>query len=81
VFYRLSQLRPGDRVYVTRADGTTVEFRVTSVQAYLKAYFPTQAVYAATADPELRLITCGGTFDYQSGHYLSNIIVYGSEAG
>jgi hypothetical protein len=81
VFFRLSQLRPGDRVYVTRADGTTVEFRVTLVQADLKADFPTQAVYAATADPELRLITCGGAFDYQAGHYLSNVIVYGTEAG
>jgi hypothetical protein len=24
----------------------------------------------------LRLITCGGTFDYATGHYLSNVIVY-----
>jgi LPXTG-site transpeptidase (sortase) family protein len=81
VFFRLSELRPGDRVYVTRADGTTVEFRVTLVQVDLKADFPTQAVYAATADSELRLITCGGAFDYQSGRYLSNVIVYGTQVG
>ena len=81
VFFRLSELQPGDRVYVTRADGTTVEFRVTSVQTYLKAYFPTQAVYGDTPYPELRLITCGGTFDYATGHYLSNTIVYATESG
>jgi hypothetical protein len=63
VFFRLSELRPGDRVYVTRAG------------------FPTGAVYAATADPELRLITCGAAFDYEAGHYLSNVIVYGTDAG
>src|SRR5271170_5472245 len=28
VFYRLSELQVGDRIYVRRADGTTVEFRV-----------------------------------------------------
>jgi hypothetical protein len=27
-------------------------------------------------DAELRLITCGGTFDYARGSYLSNVVVY-----
>jgi Sortase domain len=79
VFYRLSELRPGNKVYVKRADGSLVEFRVTSVQSYLKNRFPTQAVYGPTPDPELRLITCGGAFDYATGHYLSNIVVYATE--
>jgi len=79
VFFRLSELRPGDKVFVKRADGTLVEFRVTLVQIYLKDHFPTQAVYGPTPDPELRLITCGGTFDYATGHYLSNIVVYATE--
>jgi hypothetical protein len=80
VFYRLSELRPGDRIYVSRADGTTVEFRVTAAQTYLKTYFPTADVYGPTPDPELRLITCGGTFDYATGHYLSNTIIYAAES-
>jgi len=76
VFYRLPELRPGDKVYVKRADGTLVEFRVTSVQTYLKDRFPTEDVYGPVPDPELRLITCGGAFDAATGHYLSNIVVY-----
>ena len=79
VFFRLPELRRGDDVYVKRADGTTAEFRVTSVQTYLKDQFPTQAVYGPTPDAELRLITCGGTFDPATGHYLSNIVVYATE--
>ena len=79
VFYRLSELRRGDDVYVKRADGTTAEFRVTSVQTYLKDHFPTQTVYGPTPDAELRLITCGGAFDSATGHYLSNIVVYATE--
>src|SRR5690349_6079683 len=63
VFFRLSQLRANDRVYVRRADGTLAVFRVTAVQAYAKDDFPTLAVYGPAPDPELRLITCGGTFD------------------
>ena len=79
VFYRLAELRPGNDVYVKRADGTTAEFRVTSVQTYLKDHFPTQTVYGPTPDAELRLITCGGAFDAATGHYLSNIVVYATE--
>ena len=79
VFFRLSELRRGDDVYVKRADGTTAEFRVTSVQTYLKDHFPTQTVYGPTPDAELRLITCGGAFDSATGHYLSNIVVYATE--
>lgn len=76
VFFRLSQLRPGDRVYVRRADGTLAVFRVTAVRSYAKTQFPTKAVYGPTPDAELRLITCGGTFDYQTRSYLSNTVVY-----
>ena len=76
VFYRLRLLRPGSRVYVRRADGTLAAFRVTAVRTYLKSRFPTEAVYGPAPDAQLRLITCGGTFDYATGHYLSNVIVY-----
>jgi LPXTG-site transpeptidase (sortase) family protein len=81
VFYRLPGLHRGDSVYVKRADGSTAEFRVTSVQTYLKDHFPTQTVYGPTPDAELRLITCGGAFDAATHHYLSNIVVYATEVG
>jgi LPXTG-site transpeptidase (sortase) family protein len=81
VFFRLRELRRGDKIYVRRADGTLVEFRVTSVQIYLKDHFPTEQVFGPTPDAELRLITCGGVFDKAIGHYLSNIVVYAVEVG
>ena len=79
IFFRLPELKKGDDVYVKRSDGTTAEFRVTEVQEYPKDQFPTETVFGPTPDAELRLITCGGTFDSVTGHYLSNIIVYASQ--
>jgi sortase (surface protein transpeptidase) len=79
VFFRLSSLRPGDRAYVRRADGTLAVFLVTVVRQYPKDGFPTSAVYGPTPDAELRLVTCGGTFDYQSRSYLSDTVVYAVE--
>jgi LPXTG-site transpeptidase (sortase) family protein len=81
VFDRLNTLTSGDKIYVKRADGTLVEFRVTSVQTYLKDHFPTEDVYGPVPDPELRLITCGGAWDSATHHYLSNIVVYATEVG
>ena len=76
IFFHLAQLRPGDRVYVRRADGSLALFRITSVRTYAKDRFPTEAVYGPTPDAELRLITCGGVFDPKLGSYLSNVVAY-----
>jgi LPXTG-site transpeptidase (sortase) family protein len=76
VFYRLRDLHAGDRVYVTRADGTVAAFVVDGLQKVAKNAFPTASVYGQAGDPSLRLITCGGPFDQATGHYLDNIIVY-----
>ncbi|HEY1626178.1 MAG TPA: class F sortase [Streptosporangiaceae bacterium] len=80
VFYQLQTLRPGDIVRVGLADGRKLVFRVQQVKRYPKDKFPTEAVYLPTLSRELRLITCGGTFDYASGHYRDNIVVYATLA-
>jgi hypothetical protein len=80
VFYRLGALRPGDRVDVKLADGITAVFRVTGVREYLKAHFPVKIVYGSTGHAALRLITCGGSFDYASRSYLSSTVVFASLA-
>lgn len=75
VFFALRSLRPGDVVRVTRSDGRVVRFAVTAVREVPKAQFPTEAVYAPTARPELRLITCGGRFDRAARNYEDNVVV------
>jgi Sortase domain len=78
VFFRLGALRPGDTIDVTLADGITAIFRVTGVREYLKSEFPAKSIYGETDYAALRLITCGGAFDYSTGHYLSSTIVFAS---
>jgi LPXTG-site transpeptidase (sortase) family protein len=79
VFFRLRKLRPGDRAYVVRSNGTLAVFRITSVRLYRKSRFPFQAVYGPVPYPALRLITCGGAFDYTTRRYLSNVVAFGQE--
>jgi hypothetical protein len=76
VFYRLRELRPGDQIDITRADGSSLRFVVQRTAQYDKRRFPTDAVYYPTLTSTLRLVTCGGQFDVTTGHYRSNIIVF-----
>ena len=62
---------------VTDKDGS---FVITGVRQYAKTAFPTLAVYADTAVPTIRLVTCGGAFDSTTHHYLSNIVAFGQLA-
>ena len=80
VFYNLYQLRPGDPVYVDTG-GIRQRFDVTSVRELPKDRFPVNQVFGATTRHMLWLITCGGAFDYQTRHYLSNIVVSAAWVG
>jgi hypothetical protein len=78
VFFELGALRPGDQVDVTRADGTVAVFTISGVRKYPKDHFPSATVYGNTDFAALRLITCGGSFDRATGHYLDNTVVFAS---
>lgn len=77
VFWRLHELAAGDTFEVTRADESVATFAVTSVQQFDQASFPTAEVYGDTEYAGIRLITCGGTFNHQTGHYTQNTVVFG----
>ena len=76
IFARLHELAEGDEILIRRTDGTVARFTVTRVDQVPKADFPTEAVYGDTEAPELRIVTCGGTFDHDAHSYRDNVIVY-----
>ncbi|MDX2914160.1 class F sortase [Streptomyces griseiscabiei] len=75
VFAALDVIKPGRVVEVLRADGRTAVYTVDAVKSYEKDRFPSKEVYGHRARPELRLITCGGTYDRRKG-YASNVVVF-----
>lgn len=82
IFAKLDQLAPGDKIIVERNDPSTPQppltFVVDAVASFPKNRFPSEDVYGPTDVPELRLITCGGTFDRGRGHYTDNVVVWAS---
>jgi sortase (surface protein transpeptidase) len=77
VFWRLHELKAGDRVEVGRADGTTATFVVMATKQLPRYKFPTQEVYGNINYAGIRLITCGGTFNPTTLKYSHNTVVYG----
>ncbi|MFJ5634371.1 class F sortase [Streptomyces goshikiensis] len=77
VFYGLSSAKPGDSVRVVRADGTVAEFTVEDVQVYERAGFDPHKAYGPRVPgrAELRLVTCGGTYDKAAKQYSANVVV------
>ncbi|HEX5796859.1 MAG TPA: class F sortase [Candidatus Saccharimonadales bacterium] len=76
VFWRLRELKSGDVITVTREDKSVVRFKVTGLQQFEQNNFPTKKVYGNTKGSELRLITCGGTFNKQTLRYSENTVVF-----
>ncbi|MFD6275419.1 class F sortase [Streptomyces sp. NPDC060209] len=77
VFYGLSAARPGEKVRVSRSDGKIAEFTIDDVQVFTRERFDAQKAYGPREDgrAELRLITCGGTYDHKSHAYTANVVV------
>ncbi|MDQ1044181.1 class F sortase [Streptomyces sp. V4I2] len=75
VFAGLAELNPGRTVEIRRADGRTAVYTVDAIKKYEKKDFPDREVCGARGRPELRLITCGGTYERRTG-YSGNVVVF-----
>ncbi|MGR7003096.1 sortase domain-containing protein [Yinghuangia aomiensis] len=80
VFYDIATLHKGTTIRVTRQDGSTAIFTVYGIQVFKKAGFPVERVYGGTGFAELRILTCGGTYDKKQG-YTGNVVVFARLTG
>jgi hypothetical protein len=87
VFFRLDELVTGDQIIVHSSDssessdssdagGEARTFEVVDAGQYPKVALPDEVFGFGEGVPELRLITCGGTFDRQTRHYADNVVVF-----
>ena len=81
VFSDLARVKAGAAIEVYDAGGEAHRFRVTRIERRRKRTFPSVRVYGSTPGPTIRLITCGGPWDAERGHYRDNVIVFGRAAG
>jgi hypothetical protein len=73
-FFKLGSMEPGDRITLSGASGAK-SFKVVGRERYAKTKIPLDKYFARDGALRLTLITCGGPFDAETGHYRDNVVV------
>jgi sortase (surface protein transpeptidase) len=74
-FWRVPELHDGDTIEVTGTNEQTTHWKVSGMQEEVKADLPA-SIWTDGGEPRLVLVTCGGTFNYATGHYDNNVIIW-----
>lgn len=76
VFANLHKMTPGMKILVSLSNGTVLTFAADRSAVAPKTQFPSSSVYGTVPTPQLRVITCDGTFNRATGHYDDNLVVF-----
>lgn len=77
VFYGIDRLVPGDEIFVGNQEGgPELRFIVSGAALYHVDHAPVDQIFGPSSQRELVLITCGGSFDHDSGQYLYRRVVF-----
>ena len=75
VFRHLTRAEPGQQFTVSFADGSIAAYEVVAIRQYPKDQLPDE-LFVASGDPQVVLITCGGSFNRALNSYDDNIVAY-----
>jgi len=81
VFWDLRTLAPGAEILVVTDGGITLRFVVRDSAYFRPESAPLARVFGPTADVNLNLITCGGTFNPDTRQYDQRLVVFTTFAG
>jgi LPXTG-site transpeptidase (sortase) family protein len=76
VFWRLRELRIGDKVMVINAQGKTLRFRVIETGMYKPQEAPLEKIFRNTSGAYLNLITCAGEWIPEKQETSHRYVVY-----
>ncbi|WP_375383959.1 class F sortase [uncultured Microbacterium sp.] len=74
-FASLRDVPAASEVVLETASGGQLRYAVESITYYPKAELPTATLFERSGPPALVLITCGGDFDSDTGHYSDNVVM------
>lgn len=80
IFWDLSKLEPGDEIIV-EGEGRKLIFKVHTMESIPLDEADIPKIFGYSSSPELVLITCSGTYDFERGTREERLVVYASYAG
>ena len=76
VFKHISDLKPGDDIYLQAQSGEELHFVVEDVETYAAADVPLQELFTRADKARLNLITCAGQWEPDQDAYDHRTVVY-----
>jgi Sortase domain len=74
-FARARDLSVGDPMTLTDNDALVHDYRVASVETYLKKALPYEQIFTQSGPERVVIVTCGGEYHRDSGGWDSNVVV------
>lgn len=78
--YDLADIHAGAPIYLSDSAGNVTDWKAISLAAVPKTALP-QGIFAPTGSRRLVVVTCGGAFNSQTGHYADNVIMTAAPMG
>jgi sortase (surface protein transpeptidase) len=75
VFWDITKLEPGDKIFVTDSQGKEYIFTYIKMNKYPYNDFPIREVFGESSKPMLNLITCQGDWDSVNRNYSHRIVI------
>jgi sortase (surface protein transpeptidase) len=75
VFFDLQYIELGAEISIVMEDGSSQDFYVTAKVAYDSQNLPPE-IFSREGNPQLALLTCGGTWDSSAGRYTETVVVF-----
>ncbi len=76
VFWNLSKLTAGDKIFITDSKGHEYTFSVLYIRKYPYNNFPIEEVFGASSKSRLNLITCQGVWNSAQRNYSHRVVAF-----
>ncbi len=74
--FELRKVEPGEIVTLSGEDGTEQRWEVTARTTHDRHSLPIDELFRWEGPPQLKIITCGGAFDAETGSYEENVVIH-----
>ena len=76
IFWKLSDLKPGNKIITTDLNNKSYTFTVTGLVKYPYDALPLNEVFGNSDKANLNLITCNGTWNNTTKNYSNRLVIY-----
>jgi LPXTG-site transpeptidase (sortase) family protein len=76
IFFKLKQLKFGDVITVSNADGRKLTYVVESVEVFPTTEAPEERIFGKSTEPRMNLITCTGRYSRKKKEHEKRLVVF-----